>query len=319
MTVTLSRGTSRWDITDLLLSWTWSGDKTSLCRQLAGEIVYTGGGLPIPALGDRVAMEDGGKRLFEGTVLLRSLGSEDKSLSFTAYDDGFYLQRSDGTFRFTGAPAEEITRLVCANREVPIAALPETGVPLRRKFADVRLSEIIRTVWTLAGERYGRTYALRYTPAGLLVKERAPGPEDPVLRAGSNLMDAATREDAARMVNSVAVYDKNGNLLRRTGDGEAQKRYGVMERHLTERDGAEAQAARLLEEGRLQRPVTVNVLGDTALVSGETVVVREEATGLDGVFWIDGDVHTWKNGQYYSRLTLNHRDEAGRAAAGSEL
>ena len=319
MTVTLGHGTSRRDITDLLVSWTWSGDAASVCRQPTGEMVCEeDSGLPLPALGDRVAMEEAGERLFEGVVLLRSLGSEDKTLSFTAYDYGFYLQRNDGTFRFTGAPPEEITRLVCASREVPVAALPATGVPIRRKFAGVGLSEIIRTAWSLAGERNGKVYAIRYTPAGLLVKERREDGAGLVLRGGSNLMDAATREDASRMVNSAAIYDRSGNLIRRTGDTESQRLYGVMERHIPSGEDAEARARRVLEEGRLQRTVTVNVLGDTSLLTGETVVVREERTGLSGVFWIDADVHTWKRRQYYSRLTLNCRNVMGFAGAGSE-
>ena len=61
-----------------------------------------------------------------------------------------------------------------------------------------------------------------------------------------------------------------------------------------------------------------NVLGDTALLTGETVVVREAKTGLTGVFWIDADVHTWKNKNYYTKLTLNCRNVMATSNAGSE-
>ena len=56
-----------------------------------------------------------------------------------------------------------------------------------------------------------------------------------MLKASANLMDATTKEDASKMVNSVAIYDQNGNLIRRAGDGGAQKLYGVMETHITQR------------------------------------------------------------------------------------
>ena len=82
---------------------------------------------------------------------------------------------------------------------------------------------------------------------------------------------------------------------------------------------ADASAKKLLEDGMLQKTVTVNVLGDTSLLTGETVVVNEPKTGLVGVFWIDADVHTWKNKNYYTKLTLNCRNVMATASAGSEV
>lgn len=325
MKIYLSKPTSGTrDITKILSYWTWSGDKATISRQLTGEVAYIeGSGLPVPEIGDLLAMADGGKKLFEGIVLQRSLGSEDSTMSFTAFDYGYYLQRNDGTYKFTGASPEEITRLACADREIPVAGLPSTGVRLWRKFAAVRLNQLITTAWTLASEKDGKVYAIRYTPDGLLVKERTVSSSILVLKAASNLMNAVTKEDATQMVNSVAIYDANGNFLRRTGDSAAQKLCGVMEQHITQSAGkeadADATAKKALEDGKLQKTVTVNVLGDTGLLTGETVVVREAKTGLTGVFWIDADSHTWKNRNYYTKLTLNCRNVMATANAGSEI
>ena len=322
MEIYLTHKTVTRAITGVLSTWTWSGDKGAICRQLEGEVAYTeGSSLPVPELGDLVTLSDGGKRLFVGEVLRRELASEAHTMTFVSFDYGFYFTRNDGSYKFTGDTAEAITARVCADRSIPVAALPSTGVALRRKFPGVPLGQIVSTVWSLAAERTGKRYAIRYTPEGLRVTERSVSTSNPVLKAASNLMDAATREDATAMVNSVAVYDSDGNLLRRTGDAEAQRLYGVMESHLTARKGEDAssQAAKVLEDGKLQRTVTVNVLGDTSLLTGETVVVREARTGLSGVFWIDADVHTWKNNNYYCRLTLNCRNVMATASAGSDL
>lgn len=324
MKMLLTHGSDTRDITRLLISWTWSGDKSTICRQLVGEIAFIeDSSLPVPEVGDLVTMIDGTETLFVGVILLRSLGSEDSSMSFTSYDYGFYLQRNDGTYKFTGATPEAMTRMACAEKGIPVAQLPSTGIQLWRKFAGVKLNQLITTAWTLASEKNGKSYAIRYTPKGLLVKERTVSRSSLVLKASSNLMDATTKEDATQMVNSVAIYDSNGNLLRRTGDSTAQKLYGVMEQHVIQGDGkaadADAQAKKALEDGKFQRTVTVNVLGNTSLLTGETVVVREAKTGLEGVFWIDADIHTWKNKQYYTKLTLNCRNVAATAGAGSEI
>ncbi len=323
MNIYLTHGSTTRDVTNILSAWTWSGDKAAISRQLSADFAYIeGSSLPVPEVGDLLTMADGEKKLFIGVILLRTLGSEDSTLSCTAYDYGYYLQRNDGTYKFTGAPAEAITRTACADRGIPVASLPSTGIPLRRKFAAVRLSQLITTAWTLASEKNGKSYAIRYTPDGLLVKERSANSSSLVLKASSNLMDATTKEDASKMVNSVAIYDSSGNFIRRYGDASAQKLYGVMESHITQRKNgaadADATAKKALEDGRFQRTVTVNVLGDHSLITGETVVVREAKTGLSGVFWIDADVHTWKRGNYYAKLTLNCRNVMATASAGSE-
>lgn len=46
-------------ITDILLNWSWSGDKSTLVRQLVAEIVFDEStGLPVPQMGDAVMMTD---------------------------------------------------------------------------------------------------------------------------------------------------------------------------------------------------------------------------------------------------------------------
>ena len=242
-------------------------------------------------------------------------------MSATAFDYGIYLQKNDCTAKFTGATPEEITRSLCAEKGIPVASLPTTGIQLRRKFAAVKLGQAITTVWSLAAEKNGKRYAIRYTPSGLLVKERTVSGESLVLAAAGNLMDATTTEDASNVVNSVAVYDKNGNFLQRLGDTASQGLIGVMEAHITQRDGSDAvnEANHKLEDGKQTRTVTANVLGDLSLITGETVVIREARTGLEGIFWIDADVHTWKNNNYYAKLTLNCRNVAATASAGSEI
>ena len=324
MTLYLTKSAGTRDITTILTMWTWSGDKATISRQLSGTVAYIENSqLPVPEIGDLVTMLEGTEKKFVGIILQRSLGSEDSTMDFTAFDYGYYLQRNDGTYKFTGASPEEMTRLVCGDRSIPVAQLPSTGIQLWRKFAGGKLNQLITTVWTLASEKNGKTYALRYTPAGLLVKERSVSQSSLVLKASSNLMDATTKEDASQMVNSVAIYDSNGNFLRRIGDSEAQKLCGVMEQHVTQSEGkeadADATAKKALEDGKLKKTVTVNVLGDTTLLTGETVEVREAKTGLTGIFWIDADVHTWKNKNYYTKLTLNCRNVMATANAGSEV
>ena len=308
------------DISQLVEPMTWSGDKAGIARQLTASVLQ-GPGWPVPAVGDGVTMGDEEGALFTGYVVRRGADSERSRLTVTCHDRGMYLRGNDGTYQFRGETAEGICETVCRDRGIPSASLARTGVQVSRKFAGVRLDKIVFTAYTLAARQNGKRYAVRMTPEGLLVKEKSAGRESLELRPRSNLIRAETTESIAAMVNRAAIYSEDGVLLRTVGDQSAQDLYGVMERHLTERSGqdASAQAQALIDDGGLERNVTVEVLGDRRLITGETVVVREDATGLRGVFWIDGDRHTWKRGQYTCRLTLNCRSVMNETTAGSDV
>lgn len=325
MEIYLTHDQSTRRITDILLNWSWSGDKSTLVRQLVAEIVFDEStGLPVPQMGDAVMMtDDSGNPIFDGVVLRRSAGSEETSMSFTCFDRGIYCRRNDGTYKFRDATPESITRQVCADYELPIVSLPSTGVKISRKFAGVALDKIFETVWTLATQQTEDKYAITYTPKGLLVAVRDVSERSIVLKAESNLMDARTVEDATNIVNSVAIYDADGSFQRRVGTDDAQKLFGMMERHLTENASSDVdidkEAQKLLDDGVMTQTVTVDVLGDLSLITGQTVVVRENKTGLQGIFWIDADVHTWKRDNYYCKLTLNCRNVISGSTAGGEL
>lgn len=67
--LTKHRSGVRQDITNLAVSWTWSGDKASLSRQLEMELAFSEkDNLPVPEIGDLVTME-ATKPLFAGVVL----------------------------------------------------------------------------------------------------------------------------------------------------------------------------------------------------------------------------------------------------------
>ena len=59
MEIYLTQDQSTRRITDILLNWSWSGDKSTLVRQLVAEIVFDElTGLPVPQMGDAVMMTD---------------------------------------------------------------------------------------------------------------------------------------------------------------------------------------------------------------------------------------------------------------------
>lgn len=73
----------------------------------------------------------------------------------------------------------------------------------------------------------------------------------------------------------------------------------------------------MLDDNGVEQKITLNNLGNIANVTGGTVVVREPYTGLYGLFFIDSDVHTWKNGLYLNKLVVNFKNMMDEKDVGS--
>lgn len=305
----------------LVTELTWSGDILQCARALDYQLVQSERGqLPrVPCdIGTKIILLLDGQTLFEGHIFSREQTTDSAKLSLRCWDWGFYLRRNQGTYQFTGQTPEQIARRVCQDFGIPVGRLAQTGFSLRRNFFGSSLYDIIQTAYTLAGRQNGRQYFIRFQGRNLEVLEKKPDETTLILRGGDNLIAASVSESVEDMVNRVEVYDKNQRLIHQAGDWEAQRLYGVMQqvvRH-TEGQSAASQAQALLAEKGYRQKITVDNLGNPANLAGGTVVVQEPVTSLYGLFYIDGDRHQWKNGQYFNRLALNFKSIMDEKEAG---
>lgn len=323
MQLILTNAAGNWDITSMVGSVSISGDKSIITRALQGTVLcHRALSAPRPALGDGLTLREGGDTLYSGYVVKRTMDSDSATMSISGYDKGMWLRNNQYTGKFRGAAPDYITRSICHDLGIPIDGLAAApGVLLSRKFTGLRTDQVIQTVYSLAGEQTGERYTIRMTPKGLLVKLRTVSAASVNIVPRSNLQTATTTESIYSMVNRVAIYDDQGVRLTSVQDDDAVRLYGVMEQHIVQREGESAmvEAKARLEDGRLAQTVTVTATGNAALVTGETAVVVEPGTGLTGVFWIDADTQTWKNGIWTSKLTLNCRNIMDRSTGGVEL
>ena len=126
-------------------------------------------------------------------------------------------------------------------------------------------------------------------------------------RHGKHLLTMDERSSLYNQHSIVVVEDKDAVAL-----------YGLMQRHIKQRDGEDAstEAQAILEDNGEERNITVSALGDFSVIAGETVVVRQADTGLSGIMWVDADVHTFADGLHKMQLTLNLKNVGYEADAG---
>lgn len=305
---------------------TWSGDKRRAARSLSFRLAVSQLDPNLPAVecpvGAAVGFwDDSGSPLFLGDVVTRTLADSSPTAQITAHDRGRLLAGNDGTLKVRRETPETAVRRLCQEYGIPVGTLAATGVAVTRKFSGVDLWNIITTLYTLASQKNGKQYLARFEWDALTVRERSETDRSLVIRPRSNLLTSATTESIENMVNSVGIYDQDGTRLQTVRDQEAVELYGLMEQHITQRQGEDAkeEADALIRDKGLSQTVTVTCVGNTALTTGRTVLVRQSVTGLSGLFWIESDKHVWEGGGYTTQLTLSLRNLMYTNESGSDL
>ena len=266
----------------------WSGDKQRAARTLTFRLATSEADPGLPAVECPVGAvvsfwDDGGAPLFQGQVVSRTLSDREPTLSVTAHDRGMALSGNDGTIKVRDETAEAAVGRLCA--------------------------------------QYGISAGARFEWDRLTVRVRSVQAENLVIRPKSNLLSSTTTESIENMVNSVGIYDKAGNRLTTVQDAGAVALYWLLETHITQQEGqdAQGQARQILDQRGVSQEVSVECMGDTSLTTGRTVVVQQPATGLSGVCWIESDRHIWQGGNYTTVLTLNLKNVGYQTETGSEL
>jgi len=325
ITVKLTHAGAARDITRLCASIVNAGSYNNVARTLDLSLLsprYTEDQPRVSvALGDNVRAYVGGNVLFDGFIFSLQRDSGSETINVGCADRGIYLKQNQAAYRFNGQTPERIAQQVCRDFSLEVGSLAVTGVPVRRNFPGVDLYRIIQTAYTLAAEKTGERYFLRFRGEKLDVIRRERSGASLVLSPGANLLTATVSENAEQLVSQVGIYNENGVRLRTRRNEDAIALCGVMQRYLqTAKDkDVDAEAAAMLEDNDIKRTITVEALGDPGSLAGGNVIVKEPITGLYGLYWIDSDQHSWKNGLYTMKLGLNLKKIMDKATAGKEL
>ena len=319
-----ARDGTRYDATQRVGTLSWGGSVKQTARQVETDLVQPDDG-SLPALptenGSGVQLLLDGEAVFTGVAVTRKRSTQGQTVTLSALDRGFYLAGNQGWYTYRDAAPEQAVAALCADFGIPVGTLAPAGARVQRKFPGTALDQIAATLYNLAGEQTGRQFLLRFDGQGRLEAVEKPRTAALEIAPGKNLQQLTVTEDISKLCNAVAIYTGTGRLVRVVEGGESIAAFGRLRQVLRQRDGEDAGAearAILADEGQ-QQTMTVDCLGDRALVTGNAVILRDNVTGAAGLCWIDGDTHTWKNGQHFCRLTLNFRSIVREAQAGEEL
>ncbi|MEG0780763.1 MAG: hypothetical protein RR426_09175 [Oscillospiraceae bacterium] len=304
------------NITGLLQSKTWSGSARDCCRQLSFDVLTAG----LCELGGLTRLYHGTEVLFSGHIRERTRDAALHTIGCVAYDHGLFLKTNSTYLQVRGRTPEDVTAALCGEFGIAVGALAATGVKLRRNFMGVTLYGIIQTLYTLAAEQTGKQYQIRFLGDRLHVVVREKTADTIRLLPGVNLLDCVAGESTTGMVTRVAVFDEQCRKKATYDSPEGfTALYGLMQTAIRadKREDPATTAKQLLADGGIQTTLTVSCLGNTKLITGNSVAVHEPVTGTDGLFWITSDRHSFQHGIYCTKLTLSFHNLMDRQEAGS--
>lgn len=311
ITATNQKGT--FDITGLSQTIKWSGDYQQAARTLEIGMTVSAADKKIPVVetppGTLIQMREENTE-FYGYVVPRTKNTESSTLTVTCFDRGWHLKKNKHIDVFENQTPEDITSSIAGQFGIKLGSIAKTGVKISRKFlSGTSLYDMIATVYTLASNVNGEKYHIGFVGEKLTVKVIKPSEKSLIIRGKSNLIGANVTETIENLVSEVAVYDAKGKLVKVFQDKEKLKLYGKLREVLkqSDKDNKFSQASTMLKEKGLEQKITVDNLGDLSCITGNSVIVEEPYTGLEGLFYIESDIHEWKRGQYYNKLTLSFK------------
>lgn len=304
------------DITQAVSSVSWAGSVSQAARTTEIAVINAPNDKNVTNLklnigaGDTIKLYEDSDLIFFGEVQTTKKTSETGTVTYTCYDLLNHLLRSTGVYNFSNTTAERITKKVCADMEIETETIAETKATIKKMIIDGdTFYDIIMKAYTKAAEQTGKNYICRMNGSKLSVEVKGTIVKNFVLAEEYNITNAEYEETIENMVNIVKIYDDTGAQVGEVKNDTWIEKYGIYQQIYKKESGInETTAAKSMLQG-IEKKVTLDgINGDLKCIAGNGVEVYDKATGLNGLFWIDSDTHTWENGTHIMNLELNFKN-----------
>lgn len=295
--------TAEKDYTDTVTGLKWSGDTREVARKISFSLP---GDIKLPAEGDGIYMsKDNGKELFYGILLEVEKSGSEKTVSYLSYDLMFYINKSQVNRVFSGSP-ENVVRTVCRDLDVPCGDCAVTGMSVYFPCLGKTGYDAIMTAYTLASRKNGKKYMplIKNTDKVCVIEK---GTDCGVKLDGyKNLTGTNYKSSLLDMVNRVVITDNNGNVIGSVQDADSRNKYGTVQNVYKQQESVDSQTAAKKMLKNFTRSASAEGLGDFRAISGYSLLVYENISGLYGRFYIESDEHSFENGVHTMTLTLDY-------------
>lgn len=304
------------NITQAVQSVNWGGSVSQAARTAELSVINAPYDKNIKKLklkiapGDLIQLYEKDKQIFLGEVISKEKKGETGTVSYSCMDLMNHLLRSSGVYNFTDTTAEAIAKKLCMDFQIRPGSIAQTKTPIRKMIFDgCSVYDMVMMAYTKAAKQTGKKYVCFMDGSKLSVRVKGTIVKNYALDGKRNMTDSSQNETIENMVNVVKIYDGAGNQVGEVAKEGWARRYGVYQGVYKKEEGVnETEAAKLMLAGVEKKVSVSGIDGNLKCVAGNGVKVRDGATGLKGLFWIESDAHTWENGAHTMSLDLSFQN-----------
>ena len=309
------------DITNLLINVTWSGDYKSCARKLEFSLISSPMDKNIPKVDipimSIISFYEDDNELFRGFVYEREKSS-DNAMNFLCYDYCAKLNDIKVSKNIKNQTASTIYSNFLSEYGLNKGDIVSASKSISKVFLGVTAYDMIMTAYTEEAKSTGKKYMLYSKGNKFCASEKGIVKLKLSFEEGKNILSSSFKESVSNMVNKVLIVDENGNKVSEVKNDEWLKTYGLFQDvyKLQEDKDNNAEAKAMLKD--IEQTCSLTGFGDTSCITGYGVQVKDNYTGLVGLFYIDSDSHTWEGGNYTIDLQLNFKNIMNEVSAGQE-
>ena len=309
------------DITNLLINATWSGDIKSCARKLEFSLISSPMDKNIPKvdipLMSMISFYENDNELFRGFVYEREKSS-DNSISFLCYDYCAKLNDIKVSYNIKGETASSIYNKVLSEYGLSKGDIVGASTPISKVFLGVTIYDMVMTAYTEEANKTGKKYMVYSKGDKFCASEKGNVKLKLSFEEGKNILSSNFKESVSNMVNKVLIVDDNGDKISEVSNDEWLKTYGLFQDIYKKQEDKDANAEAKAMLNGVEQSCSLSGFGDTTCITGYGVEVKDNYTGLVGLFYIDSDTHTWEGGNYTIDLELNFKNIMNEVSAGQD-
>ena len=257
------------------------------------------------------------KELFRGFVYEREKSS-DNSMSFLCYDYCAKLNDIKVSYNIKNETASSIYNKALSEYGLSKGDIVGASTPIKKVFLGVTIYDMVMTAYTEEAKKTGKKYMLYSKEDKFCSMEKGNIKLKLSFEEGKNILSSNFKESVSKMVNKVLIVDDNGNKVSEVKNDDWLKTYGLFQDVYKKQEDKDANAEAKAMLNGIEQTCSLTGFGDTTCTTGYGVQVKDNYTGLVGLFYIDSDTHTWEGGNYTIDLELNFKNIMNEVSAGQD-
>lgn len=321
-----------YNLTNMLVDATWSGDINTLPRTLEVSLKnVTDKDDERRAVnfdvGNMVLLKHDDQEIFRGYIFKRSINS-DGNENFTAYDELIYaVKNSHSTIIKNKTASVAITELM-KKFGIQIGSIESTNIKISKLvFQAKNLSDIFLECLKYDKSRSNKSYHIFSSKGKAYVWSRAKAAKSTISINDviSSTQDVSIEDLKTKVIVAKGNFDpkaedaKSKDFVPYTEvsvvDEAATKKYGTLQMIEDADDKSSLSAMKnigntlLAQNNKPEITSSIEFIGNITCITGKRIEIKDELTGLVGIFYITSDNHSFSNGNHKMSLQLSKKLE----------